>query len=68
MRNMESLIIELEDHQTDDHELRIDELESQVEELESQVDNIKQLIPRDIIENVVRELLAEMLAEARIIL
>jgi polyhydroxyalkanoate synthesis regulator phasin len=61
-------IIELEDHETEDHELRIDELESQVEELESQVDNIKQLIPRDIIENVVRELLAEMLAEARIIL
>ena len=50
---------ELETHQTDDHETRIAELESQVEELTEQVERIKQLIPRDIIETIVRDLLAQ---------
>ena len=50
---------ELEDHETEDHEIRLTELSEKVEELTEQVERIKQLIPRDIIENVVRELLAE---------
>jgi archaellum component FlaC len=50
---------ELEDHETEDHEIRLTELSEKVEELEGQLERIKQLIPRDIIETIVRDLLAE---------
>ena len=50
---------ELETHQTDDHETRIVELQSELETLTEQVERIKQLIPRDIIEAIVKDLLAQ---------
>ena len=50
---------ELEDHETEDHEIRLTELSEKVEELTEQVERIKQLIPRDIIETIVRDLLAQ---------
>tara|TARA_R100001369_G_scaffold18232_1_gene33680 strand:- start:861 stop:1277 length:417 start_codon:yes stop_codon:yes gene_type:complete len=77
---------ELEDHETEDHEIRITDSESQIEELSEKVEEltmtlqpweiieelnqkveelseqlqrIKQLIPRDIIETILRDLLAE---------
>tara|TARA_R110000824_G_scaffold397379_1_gene600233 strand:- start:489 stop:899 length:411 start_codon:yes stop_codon:yes gene_type:complete len=50
---------ELEDHTTEDHEARITELEERLSDLSEELDNIKQLIPREVILNVVRELLAE---------
>ena len=77
---------EFEDHETEDHEIRLTDCESQVEELAEKVEEltmtlqpweiieelsqkveelseqmqrIKQLIPRDIIETIVRDILAE---------
>ena len=50
---------ELESHTTEDHEARITELEERLSDLSEELDNIKQLIPREVIQNVVRELLAE---------
>jgi polyhydroxyalkanoate synthesis regulator phasin len=50
---------ELESHTTEDHEARITEVEERLSDLSEELDNIKQLIPREVILNVVRELLAE---------
>ena len=77
---------ELEDHETEDHEIRITDSESQIEELSEKVEELTMtlqpweiieelsekveelsekwlrlvgVIPRDVIENVVREMLSE---------